>query len=90
MNWLDYRRTTHLTFLRPAGVLSYQSIKHIRAVSPMVERTVHDTGLTYGLGPSSYDLRVRQDVVIGPGEFRLFSTLESISLPWDVCATVQD
>ena len=87
---LQWRRKSRFTFLRPSGVLSYQSIKYISPVSPIEERTYHENGMTYGLGPCSYDLRVAQDIEIVPGSFNLLSTIESIELPWDICATIQD
>jgi len=40
------------------------------------------------LQPSSYDLRSAEDVVIKKGGFALVPTMEFVSLPADLCATL--
>ena len=40
------------------------------------------------LQPSSYDLRSAEDTVLKKGEMTLVSTLEFVSLPDDLCATL--
>lgn len=60
-------------------------------LQPFVERTVHEaSGTTYGLGPCTYDVRVREAVTMRPGDFKLCSTIEEFCMPLDVCATVMD
>lgn len=60
-------------------------------LDPFEARTVHPVaGTSYGLGPCTYDLRVRDAVVLAPGAFALASTLERFAMPLDVCATVMD
>lgn len=89
MIFLNLRR--RLPLLRPHGVLSYQSIKAVRPINPIVERTVHkQSGLTYGLGPCSYDIRTAQGIEVRPGGAYLVAAIEEINLPDDICAVVQD
>lgn len=86
---LNLRR--RIPLLHPHGVLSYQSIRKVRPVSPMVERTVDPvSGLTYGLGPSTYDVRLRQTIDVEPGGCYLVSAIEEMNFPDDICATVHD
>lgn len=40
------------------------------------------------LQPSSYDLRAAEDVIIRKGELTLVPTMEFVSLPDDLCATL--
>lgn len=88
ISWFDFCRNYRL--LRPSGVLSYQSIKRVRPLFPILERTEHCSGLTFGLGPASYDVRINDDLVVEPNKFYLASTIEYMTFPDDVCATVQD
>lgn len=58
-------------------------------LSPFCERSV-EHGMSYGLSVAGYDVRVAEDVTIGPGEFLLASTLEQFAMPNDVLAKVSD
>lgn len=75
-------------------ILSAQSIAALcNGLSPMISpfhlRTHHE-GMTFGLGPAGYDVRIKQDVYVMPGEFALASTVEHFDIPPDVLATVMD
>lgn len=73
-------------------VLSAQSIRLNKPLTPFCERTVHKSGMTYGLGPNTYDIRIRQDIWLIPF-FRshvLASTLEEMHFANVYCGTVQD
>lgn len=57
----------------------------------MVERTIHEqSGLTFGIGPCSYDIRTAQDIDVRPGGVYLVAAIEEMNLPNDICAVVQD
>lgn len=71
-------------------ILSAQTILQFNIVSPTVERTVHHSGLSYGIGPAGYDIRIDQDIWLNPGEFKLASSYESFKMPRDVVGTVHD
>ena len=47
-------------------------------------------GMTYGVGPAGYDVRIDQDVVIPPGGFTLASTVERFTMPNDLLGIVHD
>jgi dCTP deaminase len=88
--WRRRRRGLMGALVRPKGVLSYQSIKYIRPVYPFCERTVHESGTTYGCGPASYDIRIAQDILVEPGRHYIVSAVERFLMPDDVSATVHD
>lgn len=76
-------------------VLSHQSIlRHCvkyTLLDPWTDRTLHrETGMTYGAGAATYDVRIDQDLVLRPGDFMLGSTLERFKMPTWLCATVHD
>lgn len=70
--------------------------QHIRAVSPSLitpfsERTLHKpSGMTYGLSPAGYDVRIEQTILLKPGAFALASTFERFHMPDDLLAFVHD
>lgn len=59
-------------------------------ITPFFERTVHPNGTSYGLGPCTYDVRVREQLKLRPGAFKLASTLERFVMPRHLCAVVMD
>lgn len=58
-------------------------------LDPFHERTRWN-GMTFGLGPAGYDVRIRQAVCLPPGEFAIASTVERFQMPDNVLATVMD
>jgi dCTP deaminase len=70
--------------------------QQIRAIEPSIilpfrERTLHgESGMTFGLGPAGYDVRIEQSVFLMPGAFALASTAERFDMPTDVIAFVHD
>lgn len=75
-------------------ILSYQAIKRRHAkqrqmVHPTMERTTLN-GLTYGLGPAGYDVRIAEDRIMWPGRFTLASTIEEFDMPTNVLGMVCD
>lgn len=70
-------------------ILSAQSIRKRRPVEPFHERTAHH-GMTYGLSSAGYDVRIRERVVLRPGDFSLASTVERFTMPNDLLARVAD
>lgn len=70
-------------------ILSAQSIRAARVIMPCYEaRRAH--GLTFGLGPASYDVRIAEALLLPPGGFVLASTMERFSMPLDVAGSVRD
>lgn len=73
-------------------ILSAQSVRTRAAlglISPFHEQT-RSNGLTYGLGPHGYDVRVAEDLFLWPGQFKLASTIERFNMPHDLVGRVQD
>lgn len=57
-------------------------------IAPFNEREVAH-GRTYGLGPASYDLRLKDTTWVWPGFGRLGRTIEALNMPDDVGAMVK-
>lgn len=71
-------------------VLSGQTIRRMGVFTPFFERTVHN-GMTYGLGPAGYDVRIDQQVMLSKGSSAvLASTVEHFNMPSDCIAYVKD
>ena len=71
-------------------VLSGQTIRRMGVFTPFFERTVHN-GMTYGLGPAGYDVRIDQQVMLSKGSRAvLASTVEHFNMPSDCIAYVKD
>lgn len=70
-------------------ILSGYSIEQRIGIDPFHHRTtIH--GMTYGLGPAGYDVRLRQALDMEPGGFMLGSIIERLWLPSDVVGFVHD
>lgn len=70
-------------------ILSGQSIRRRGIFTPFAERTVAH-GMTYGLGPAGYDVRVAETLTLASGAWSLASTLERFEMPIDLLARVAD
>lgn len=68
---------------------SAQTIRKLQPITPFEERTVF-AGMTYGLGPAGYDIRLDQDVKLAPGEFSLASAMEYFTMPNNLIGVVHD
>lgn len=79
------------------SVLSAQAIRACGLLSPLEERTSKH-GLTYGLGPCGYDLRLNLGThmrpgaarTVAPGEFLLAAAVEHFQMRDDVMGVVHD
>lgn len=72
-------------------VLSAQTLRYIKPVSPFVERTLHEpTGTTFGVSACGYDVRLDQEILLEAGDFKLASTFEYFMMPDDVVGVVHD
>ena len=70
-------------------ILSGQSILRYELVSPFHERTRHN-GMTFGVGPAGYDVRVAETLSIKPGGFTLASTVERFTMHKGILGIVHD
>jgi dCTP deaminase len=70
-------------------IASAQTLRRLRPIEPFHERT-RRSGLTYGLGPAGYDVRVAETLLIPPNGLALASTIERFNMPTSHLATVAD
>lgn len=77
-------------------IASGQTIREAGIFDPFSERTKHN-GMTFGVGPAGYDVRVEFDdsgVInhrcLKPGEFILASTIERFTMPTNLLGIVHD
>jgi dCTP deaminase len=73
-----------------AMVLSAQTIRALKLVSPLREPHTDPHGNSAGLSACGYDLTLAKDITIAPGAFVLVSTAEHFSLPDNVVGIVHD
>ena len=72
-------------------VLSSQTIRRLRLIAPMCDRTLHeDTRTTFGLSSCGYDVRLDQSVTLQSGQFCLASTIEQFRMTDQVVGIVHD
>ena len=76
-------------------VLSGQTIRRLGIVMPCYDRTVHEGGMPYGLGPAGYDLTLdlgQEDTayLTHSDRFCLAATREQFFMPPNVVGTVHD
>jgi len=73
------------------SVLSYQAIRKAGVFDPFCERSIHEpTGMTYGCGAASYDVRLATDIYPMEGFVTLASTIEKFTMPNNICGVVHD
>lgn len=70
-------------------ILSAQSIRALKPLQPFHERTTAH-GLTFGISPAGYDVRIAEDLLMWPGRFVKASTVEAFDMPATVLAHVTD
>lgn len=76
-------------------ILSAQTLRKIKPVSPFVEKTVFN-GKSYGCSVAGYDVRINlnnmsgQQWIMEPQDFRLFSCIEYFDTPKNVVGRVCD
>ena len=58
-------------------------------VMPFHERT-QEAGMSYGLSPAGYDIRIDQDIYVPDGRMVLASSVERFHMPADLLAYVKD
>jgi dCTP deaminase len=71
-------------------IASGQTIREmVGIIEPFCERTKFK-GMTYGIGPAGYDVRIDQKVSLAPGGFTLASTVERFQMPNYLVGLVKD
>lgn len=70
-------------------ILSAQTIKFLKLVNPLQERTVI-RGRSSGLSLSGVDITINETFYLEPGEFKLASSIEQFNMTKDVMGFVKD
>lgn len=70
-------------------ILSAQSIRARGIFTPFHDRTVAH-GMTFGLGPAGYDVRIAESLTLPAGGSTLASTVERFDMPDDLLGSVAD
>lgn len=70
-------------------VLSAQTIRRLKLISPFNERSVSN-GRSFGLSGAGYDIRIAESRWVWPLWGRLASTIERFDVPKNVCFEVKD
>lgn len=70
-------------------IASAQTLRRLKPVGIWSERQTA-FGMTYGLGPAGYDVRVQEEVILNPGDFSLASTVEKFWMPLNMLGVVHD
>lgn len=58
-------------------------------ITPWRERTV-EAGMTFGVGPCGYDIRIRETVIVDAGSWVLASSMERFCIPSNLMGVVHD
>jgi dCTP deaminase len=69
--------------------LSGQTIRARGIITPFHERTVFE-GMSFGVGPAGYDIRLDGDYYVPSKGFVIASSIEHFNMPVDVLATVHN
>ena len=64
-------------------ILPAQTIRALGILSPCCERTQFN-GVTFGLGPAGYDLRIAEDIRLWPSHSVRVDAIEQFNMPNDV------
>jgi dCTP deaminase len=64
-------------------ILPAQEIRRLKILDPCEPRTRYE-GVSYGLGPAGYDLRIAQDIHLWPSSSVRVDAIEKFTMPSDV------
>lgn len=70
-------------------IASAQTLLRLQPIIPMHKRTI-SLGMTFGLGPAGYDIRLDQDINLLAGQFKLASAMEYFQMPDILMGIVHD
>lgn len=73
---------------RRSSELGLESLLQLE-IRPFVGRTVSH-GMSFGLSAAGYDLRIKDELVLYPGDFALATTVEYLRLPSDLLGQLVD
>lgn len=70
-------------------IISGQKIGALGAIKPFHGRAIAH-GMSYGVGPAGYDVRIKDELELWPNKFALGVTVEEFNMPNSVIAFVHD
>lgn len=70
-------------------IASAQTLMRLSPIVPMHPRTI-SKGMTFGLGPAGYDIRLAQEIILEPHGFTLASAMEYFEMPNSLMGIVHD
>lgn len=70
-------------------IIPAQILRKIKPITPFYEKQIFN-GMSYGLSSAGYDIRVKENFMLRPGEFVLASSVEHFDMPNDVMGIVHD
>jgi len=70
-------------------IASAQTLMRLAPIRDMHPRTIA-LGMTFGLGPAGYDIRLAQDIILDPHGFTLGSAMEYFQMPNNLMGIVHD
>jgi dCTP deaminase len=70
-------------------IICGDDIEWFGIVHPFLPRTKYK-GLTFGVSPAGYDVRVKEEIILPPHEFKLASTVEHFVMPNYIIGVVHD
>jgi dCTP deaminase len=72
-------------------IITGEEILHRKIILPCEPLSTHaHTGFTYGASAAGYDIRIRQNLILRPDEFKLASSLEHFTVPRDLLGVLYD
>ena len=71
-------------------ILSGQTIRRLRPLSPLREKHLDSNGCSCGLSIAGYDITLDHDAVFEPGSFTLVSAAEHFDMPFNIIGVVHD
>lgn len=70
-------------------IASAQTLRKYQPLTPFVERQTA-FGMTFGLGPAGYDIRIAENIDLWAGRFALASSMEEFMMPDNMLGIVHD
>lgn len=70
-------------------IISGATLRELRPVTPFIEAR-RLNGMSGGVSHAGYDIHVKQDVILRPGEFLLLSSVEWFNMPRNLVGIVHD
>lgn len=70
-------------------IIPGQKLEELAPIRPFQKRAIAH-GMSYGVGPAGYDVRIKDELNLWPGNFSLGVTVEEFFMPDNVIAFVHD